>query len=1008
MKKFTFSFVLLVSILTYRAVDFRKAYALYPTIPAGMLEAVSWTQSRLDFLKPDPNQKSCIGYPETYGYFGLVEDGKNYFRNNLVKVAALSGFNAEKIKTNPEIHLMAYAKAFHKVQTEKGIFSNNPVEYIPVLIELSELPLDGNPVNQFAINSHLYQILYVLSSEIIYEIAGIQPYSINLQEVFGENYAVLSSGKVVVSDVEISDASHTHKFNASASVASPDYPPALWNPAASCNYSSRNGVQVSAVTIHFVQGTYAGCISWFQNCAAGVSAHYVVRSSDGQITQMVLEANKAWHVGTENPYTVGIEHEGYINQISWFTNAMYNASAALTKDICQSHNINPLRTYFGPSCSGSSSQCLLGSCIKVKGHQQYPNQTHTDPGPNWNWEKYYKLINDTYTITTTYTANSGNFYDTGGPSGNYGNDERVFWLFKNNSATNITLQFNSFNTEAGYDYIFVYDGGSVNSTLLSKHAGTVIPGPFTTSNDSLLLEFRSDCSTTAPGWNGSYTINATTPPPTDIIPPQTTVSTLNSWKTTTFTANFIDQDNPGGSGIQNRYYQVLDYNGTEWRANHIRGFFSDNFDQSIHPDWTQKTGTWSIQNNALVQTDETSTAAGNTNIYAALNQTLSNRYLYHFFFKLEGTGTNRRGGFHFFCDNADSSNRNNSYFVWFRLDNQKLQLYKVINNNFGTPVLDNNHSFVAGQWYDVKVIFDRVTGKIEIYWNNNLVATWTDPTPHTVGKFISFRSGNAKLSIDEIKVYRSRSSSAVVSVGSGTLNEIRHQNPSPTQPAGKIKSIVQDNAGNISPIHYHDLNIDWTPPSLVSYINDGKGPDINTVPLTDSLSANWGASSDPNSGISVYYYAIGTAPGATNVLGWTPTWPSNTVTAKNLVLQNNTTYYFSVFAENGAGLTSNVMISNGQTTDSTLSAISIYSLPDLNFTIYPNPLKNKIYFSKELQIETYLLTDINGKIVFIGKPKERSCKMVEISETIPDGVYFLIVQVNEQPGMMKKKIIVSK
>lgn len=1006
MKKICLLVLVLISQFLFSNASFRKAYQFYPTIPAGMLEAVAWTQSRLDFINPAETERSCIGYPQTFGYFGLVENGQNYFRNNLLTVATLSGFRVDEIKSNPEIHILAYAKAFHKLQSIKNVFSNKPEDYLGILTELSELPMDGNPVNAFALNSHLYQILMVLSTDYITQIAGIQPYNINLKEVFGENYYVLSAGKVNISDYEISDNMHHHKFNAAASVSSPDYPPALWNPAASCNFSSRNGVQVSAVTIHFVQGSYAGCISWFQNCAAGVSAHYVIRSSDGQVTQMVLEANKAWHVGTENPYTVGIEHEGYINQISWFTNAMYNSSAALSKDICQSHNINPLRTYFGPSCSGSSSQCLLGNCIKVKGHQHYPNQTHTDPGPNWNWEKYYKLINNTYSITATFTAASGNFFDTGGPSGNYGNDERVFWLFKNPTATNITIQFNTFNTEANYDYIFVYDGGSVNSTLLSKHAGTVIPGPFTTSNDSLLLEFRSDCATTAPGWNGSYTINTSTPPPTDNIPPQTTVTTPNAWKTTTFTATFTDQDNPGGSGIQNRYYQVIDYDGNEWRANANRGFFSDNFDNAIHPDWTQKVGTWTIQSNALVQTDETSSAAGNTNLYAALNQTLSNRYLYHYFFKLEGSGTNRRGGFHFFCDNADSSNRNNSYFVWFRLDNQKVQIYKVINNSFGTPVVDQNHAFNAGQWYDVKIIFDRVTGKIEVYWNNSLLTTWTDPSPHTVGKFISWRSGNAKMSIDEIKVYRSRTTSAVVSVGSSTLNEIRYQNPSPTQFAGKIKSIVQDNAGNLSPIYYHDLNIDWTPPSLVSYINDGKANDINVVPLTDSLSANWGASSDPNSGISVYYYAIGTAPGATNVLGWTPTWPSNTVTAHNLVLQHNTTYYFSVFAENGAGLTSNVMISNGQTADSTLTSM-IDILPDADFDIYPNPVNNGvIHFNREICLKGAIITDVAGRILYVHSTESITEKKLSLPENInKSGIYFLITGSNGTRVCKKKFLI---
>ena len=47
-------------------------------------------------------------------------------------------------------------------------------------------------------------------------------------------------------------------------LASTDYPPAIWNPAARCNYSARTAA-VSHVTVHTTQGSYAGSISWFQN-----------------------------------------------------------------------------------------------------------------------------------------------------------------------------------------------------------------------------------------------------------------------------------------------------------------------------------------------------------------------------------------------------------------------------------------------------------------------------------------------------------------------------------------------------------------------------------------------------------------------------------------------------------------------------------------------------------------------------------------------------------------------
>lgn len=170
--------------------------------------------------------------------------------------------------------------------------------------------------------------------------------------------------------------------------ASTDYPPAIWNPAASCNYSSRTA-SVTHVTIHTTQGSYAGSISWFQNCSAGVSAHYVIRSSDGQVTQMVREADKAWHVGNSNGYTVGIEHEGYINApATWYTTAMYNASAALTRDILASRGLAQ-KVYNG---SSGWNAVPADSLYNVKGHVNYANQTHTDPGSGWDWPRYKTLV----------------------------------------------------------------------------------------------------------------------------------------------------------------------------------------------------------------------------------------------------------------------------------------------------------------------------------------------------------------------------------------------------------------------------------------------------------------------------------------------------------------------------------------------------------------------------------------------------------------------------------------
>jgi len=110
--------------------------------------------------------------------------------------------------------------------------------------------------------------------------------------------------------------------------------------------------------------------------------------------------------------------------------------------------------------------------------------------------------------------------------------------------------------------------------------------------------------------------------------------------------------------------------------------------------------------------------------------------------------------------------------------------------------------------------------------------------------------------------------------------------------------------------------VDTSTPSDVSTVNDGPGADIDWTTSSSSLSSNWTVSSDPHSGILGYWFTIGTTPGASDVVAWTDNGNSTSTTVSSLSLADGQTYYFSVKAENGAGLFSNPASSNGQTVDS--------------------------------------------------------------------------------------------
>ncbi len=155
--------------------------------------------------------------------------------------------------------------------------------------------------------------------------------------------------------------------------ARPDSARARW--VASPNYTNaaRRRGDVDTVVIHVTQGSYGGAISWFQNRASQVSSHYVIRSSDGQITQMVEEQDVAWHARNWNGRSIGIEHEGWVDDRDWFTDEMYRASAALTREICDRWGIPKDRQH-------------------IRGHVELPGNDHTDPGRHWDWNRYMALV----------------------------------------------------------------------------------------------------------------------------------------------------------------------------------------------------------------------------------------------------------------------------------------------------------------------------------------------------------------------------------------------------------------------------------------------------------------------------------------------------------------------------------------------------------------------------------------------------------------------------------------
>jgi uncharacterized protein YraI len=157
---------------------------------------------------------------------------------------------------------------------------------------------------------------------------------------------------------------------ASAGASRPSW---TWTPAYSGNYTASSSRTIDRIVIHTVEGSYQGCISWFRNPASNVSAHYVV-SLRGDITKMLRDSDIGWHCRTWNYRAIGIENEGYAYRNTW-TDAQYDALAHLVAYLCDLHNVPIDRTH-------------------IVGHVEVPGNTHTDPGPHFDWARFMRMVRE--------------------------------------------------------------------------------------------------------------------------------------------------------------------------------------------------------------------------------------------------------------------------------------------------------------------------------------------------------------------------------------------------------------------------------------------------------------------------------------------------------------------------------------------------------------------------------------------------------------------------------------
>ncbi|MFI2434282.1 peptidoglycan-binding protein [Streptomyces sp. NPDC018693] len=314
-------------------------------VPRDLLIALGWSETHLDGHDGAPSQA------HGFGVMHLTDNPRN---RTLSEAAALTGHSLARLRTDTAANIDGAAAVLRSYADDLGL---NAAER-------------RDPGAWYAAVAR-------------YSGAGQQAAALYADSVYGflaDGLLARPGGprgteEVVVVGQPVSPDKGAYA-QAELSVQSTDYGPARWVPASSTNYTSGRSASINKVVVHVTQGSYAGAISWFQNPSSNVSAHYVIRSSDGEVTQMVRNRDTAWHARSANSSSLGIEHEGWVDNPSWFTDTMYRSSAALTKHLCDTYGIPKDRAH-------------------IVGHNDLPDNDHTDPGPHWNWTYYMQLVGGT-------------------------------------------------------------------------------------------------------------------------------------------------------------------------------------------------------------------------------------------------------------------------------------------------------------------------------------------------------------------------------------------------------------------------------------------------------------------------------------------------------------------------------------------------------------------------------------------------------------------------------------
>jgi N-acetyl-anhydromuramyl-L-alanine amidase AmpD len=401
-------------------------------VPPELLKAIGYAETGWQMVR---GEQEFPGQERAFGIMALKGTA-------LQRGAALARVSIEAASEQPDANIRAAAAVLSAHAEELRVNRADPGAWAPAVARYSGI---ADAEGQAAyVHAEVYAVLQ----------RGVAPGA-----VLGEFRASLAP-QTVTADFP-HPASEGPALSRSSSTSSAASTTMVWRP--SPNYSSRGSYPVHMVVLHSCESSYSSCWSWLTNSAAGASAHYVVNTTGSEISKLVYESNKAWHVGAtyycsrnnstdcrwdgvqSNNFTVGIEHAGYASQTSW-PSGQITESAALTCQISKRHNVPRDRNH-------------------IVSHARLQPYDRTDPGSGWPWTDYMNKVNascgsagnalivdsnnnsndtskgylDTGAMSSSWTSSTGvsGYYGTGyyhAPTGPV-SDPATFWFYLPAAAT---------------------------------------------------------------------------------------------------------------------------------------------------------------------------------------------------------------------------------------------------------------------------------------------------------------------------------------------------------------------------------------------------------------------------------------------------------------------------------------------------------------------------------------------------------------------------------------------